>query len=245
MSLTLYYHPLSSFCWKALIALYENGTPFTPQLVDLGNESERAALLKMWPIGKFPVLRDSAKDRIVPESTIIIEYLDTHYPGATRLLPADADAARQTRLRDRFYDLYVHLPMQKIVGDRLRPAASRDPYGVEEARARLTSRYGMIDKEVASRTWAMGEAFSLADCAAAPALFYGNMAVPFGAEHNHVAAYLERLKARPAFARVLKEAEPDFHMVPEETEGGQRRRARGMAPRGGAPPLPGLEKGGT
>jgi glutathione S-transferase len=148
MPLTLYYHPLSSFCWKALIALYENDTPFTPRMVDLSNETERAALLKIWPVGKFPVLRDDAKDRIVPESTIIIEYLDTHYPGATRLLPEDADAARQVRLRDRFYDLYVHLPMQKIMGDRLRPAASRDPYGVAEAKAPITSCYGMIDKEV-------------------------------------------------------------------------------------------------
>jgi glutathione S-transferase len=216
MSLTLYYHPLSSFCWKALIALYENDTPFTPQMVDLSNESERAALLKIWPIGKFPVLRDAAKDRIVPESSVIIEYLDTHYPGATRFLPADADAARQVRLRDRFYDLYVHLPMQKIMGDRLRPAASRDPYGVEEAKARITSCYGMIDKEVAQRTWAMGETFGLADCAAAPALFYGNMAAPLGPEHKNVAAYLERIKARPSFARVLKEAEPYFGMVPKE-----------------------------
>ena len=217
MSLTLYFHPLSSFCWKALIALYENDTPFTPQLVDLRNPDERAALLKIWPIGKFPVLRDAAKDRIVPESSIIIEYLATHYPGATRFLPADADAARQIRLRDRFYDLYVHLPMQKIMGDRMRPADARDPHGVAEARARITSCYGMIDKEVAQRSWAMGEAFGLADCAAAPALFYGSMAVPLSAEHNNVAAYLERLKARPSFARVLKEAEPYFGMVPKET----------------------------
>jgi glutathione S-transferase len=107
--------------------------------------------------------------------------------------------------------------MQKIVGDRMRPAAKRDPYGVDEAKARLTSCYGIIDKEVASRSWAMGDAFGLADCAAAPALFYGNMAVPLGAEHKHAAAYLERLKARPSFARVLKEAEPYFGMVPKET----------------------------
>jgi glutathione S-transferase len=216
MPLTLYYHPLSSFCWKALIALYENGTPFTPQMVDLSKEDERAALLKIWPIGKFPVLHDSANDRIVPESTIIIEYLDTHYPGATRFLPEDADAARQTRLRDRFYDLYVHLPMQKIMGDRLRPANARDAYGVEEAKARIKSCYGMIDKEVGSRTWAMGETFGLADCAAAPALFYAGMVVPFGAGHNNLGAYFERLKARPSFARVLKEAEPYFDMVPKE-----------------------------
>jgi glutathione S-transferase len=218
MSLTLYYHPLSSFCWKALIALYENDTPFTPHMVDLSDESERAALLKIWPIGKFPVLRDSAKDRIVPESSIIIEYLDQHYPGATKFLPADADLARQTRLRDRFYDLYVHAPMQKIVGDRLRPADAKDGYGVAQAKAQLQSCYGMIDKEMAARSWAMGEAFSLADCAAAPALFYGNMVAPFGDAHANVAAYLKRLKARPSFARVVNEAEPYFGMVPKQAQ---------------------------
>jgi glutathione S-transferase len=214
MSLTLYYHPLSSFCWKALIALYENETPFTPQMVDLGNEAERAALLKLWPIGKFPVLKDAAKDRIIPESSIIIEYLDNEYPGRTRFIPADAKAALQTRLRDRFYDLYVHLPMQKVVGDRLRPADAKDPHGVEEAKARIVSCYGMIDKELASKTWAMGEAFGIADCAAAPALFYANKVLPFGA-HKNVAAYLDRLTARPCFARVIGEAEPYFRMFPQ------------------------------
>jgi glutathione S-transferase len=217
MSLTLYYHPLSSFCWKVLIALYENGTPFTPQLVDLSNEAERAALLKLWPIGKFPVLRDAASDRVIPESSIIIEYLDTRYPGVTKFLPGDAELARQIRLRDRFYDLYVHLPMQKIIGDRLRPADARDAVGVTEAKTRIQSCYGMIDKEMTSRIWAMGDAFSLADCAAAPALFYGSMVVPFGGEHKNLSAYFERLKARPSFARVVKEAEPYFKMVPKET----------------------------
>ena len=123
MSLKLYFHPLSSFCWKALIALYENDTPFTPQAVNLGDESERAALLKLWPIGKFPVLRDDASDRTIPESSIIIEYLDVCYPGRTRFIPDDAKLALQTRLRDRFYD-YVHLSVQKIVDDRLRPKGS-------------------------------------------------------------------------------------------------------------------------
>jgi glutathione S-transferase len=215
MSLKLYYHPLSSFCWKALIALYENDTPFTPVMVDLGNADERAALLKLWPIGKFPVLADEAKGRVIPESSIIIEYLDNHYSGKTRFIPGDTDLARQTRLGDRFYDLYVHLPMQKVVGDRLRPAGGRDPHGVDEAKARIQSCYGMIDKEVAARTWAMGEAFTLADCAAAPALYYANMVVPFGATHNNVTAYFERLKARPSFARVLGEAEPYFAMFPQ------------------------------
>src|ERR1700690_2652436 len=115
MSLKFYYHPLSSFCWKVLIALYENDTPFTPVMVDLGNEAERADLLKLWPIGKFPVLRDEAKERVIPESSIIIEYLDNHYPGPIRFIAADPDLARQTRLRDRFYDLHLHLPMQKVI----------------------------------------------------------------------------------------------------------------------------------
>jgi glutathione S-transferase len=215
MSLTLYYHPLSSFCWKALIALYENDTPFTAQSVDLSNADERAALLKLWPVGKFPVLRDSAKDRIVPESSIIIEYLDTEYPGRTRFIAAEPKLALQTRLRDRFYDLYVHLPMQKVVGDRLRPADARDAHGVEEAKARIESCYGMLDKEMATKSWAMGEAFSLADCAAAPALFYGNKVVRFGGEHKNLSVYFERLKARPSFARVLQEAEPYFKMFPQ------------------------------
>jgi glutathione S-transferase len=213
MSLTLHFHPLASFCWKALIALYENDTPFAPNMVDLGNAAERAALLKLWPIGKFPVLRDDARDQTVPESSIIIEYLDRHYPGRTQFIPADPDLAWQTRLRDRFYDLYLHLPMQKIMGDRLRPEA-KDPHGVEEAKEQLRTSYRMIEAQMSAGTWAMGEAFGLADCAAMPALFYGNMVEPFGDAHKNVTAYFERLKARPAVARVLREAEPYFNMVP-------------------------------
>ena len=215
MSLTLHYHPLSSFCWKVLMALYENDTPFTPKLVNLGDATERAALLKLWPIGKFPVLRDDALDRTIPESSIIIEYLDNQYPGRTRFIPADVKAALQTRLRDRFYDLYVHLPMQKVVGDRLRPEGSKDPHGVEEAKTRLQSCYGMIERELATKTWALSDAFGIADCAAAPALFYASKVVPFGDGHKNVTAYLERLQARPCFARVLREAEPYFAMFPK------------------------------
>jgi len=187
-----------------------------PNLVDLGNEAERAALLKLWPIGKFPVLRDDARDQNVPESSVILEYLDRYYPGRTQFITGDADRARGIRLRDRFYDLYVHEPMQKIVGDRLRPQGKDDPHGVEEAKARLKASYGMIDQEMASRTWAMGEAFSLADCAAAPALFYADEVLPFGDTHHNVAAYFNRLKARPSYARVLREAEPYFAMFPGE-----------------------------
>jgi len=214
MSLTLHFHPLASYCHKVLIALYENDTPFEANNVDLSNPSERAALLALWPIGKFPVLRDDAGNQILPESTVIIEYLDRHYPGPTRFLPDDVDLALQTRLRDRFYDLYVHEPVQKIVGDRLRPQGEKDPHGVEEARARLQTSYGMIDREMATRTWAMGDAFSLADCAAAPALFYANEVFPIGEGQASARAYFNRLKARPSYARVLKEAEPYFAMFP-------------------------------
>jgi glutathione S-transferase len=215
MSLKLYLHPLSSFCQKALIAFYENDTPFEPHIVNLGEEKSRADFLKMWPVGKFPLLRDEARDRTIPESTIIIEYLEQHYPGRTKLIPADADLARQTRFHDRFYDLHLHDAMQKVVGDRLRPAGSKDPFGVEQAKARIATAYGMIDREMATKKWTMGDLFTMADCAAAPALFYANLAVPFGDAHKNVAAYFGRLMERPSFARAVNEAKPYFHMFPK------------------------------
>jgi glutathione S-transferase len=215
MTLKLYFHPLSSFCMKALTALYENDTPFEPIIVDLGNEASRAAFLKVWPIGKFPVLRDEARDRTVPESSIIIEYLAKHYPGKSQLVPADEDLARQTRLRDRFFDLYVHVPMQKIVGDRLRPAGKKDLQGVEDARTLMRTSLGMVDQDMAVKTWVMGEHFTMADCAASPALFYADQVMPFADSHRNAAAYLNRLKERPSFARALKEAQPYWHMFPK------------------------------
>lgn len=214
MSLTLHFHPLASYCWKVLIALYENGTPFTPHLVDLADAAARDALTALWPIRRFPVLRDEARDKTVPESTIIIEYLAQHHPGPVALLPADPDHARETRLTDRFYDLYVHEPMQRIVGDRLRPAGAHDPHGVAAARATLDTAYTMIERSMAHDGWAMGEAFTLADCAAAPALYYADRVHPLGDRYPFAAAYLERLKERPSFARVLAEAEPYFTLFP-------------------------------
>ncbi len=216
MSLTLHFHPLSSFCHKALIALYENGTPFTPSIVNLMDEGERAALRKLWPIGKFPVLRDEARGETVPESTVIIEYLDQHYPGETRFIPAGGEQMRETRLRERFFDLYLHLPMQKIVGDRLRPEGKKDPHGVEEARTMADTALGMIGQEMAARRWAMGDAFTIADCAAAPPLFYLDKIKPLAPKHPSAAAYLERLKQRPSYARVLREAEPYMQFFPKE-----------------------------
>jgi glutathione S-transferase len=215
MALTLYFHPLSSFCHKALIALYENGTPFTPKKVDLMDEKESAAFKRVWPVGKFPVLHDEKNKQTVPESTTIIEYLAQHYPGPVALVPKDAGQAFAARAQDRFYDLNVHLLMQKVITDRLRPAGQNDTFGVEHARALLRTALTIVDKDMAKKTWAAGEAFTMADCAAAPTLFYYNMAVqPLAGSFDNMAAYLDRLVKRPSYARALKEAEPFLHYVP-------------------------------
>jgi glutathione S-transferase len=214
VSLKLYYHPLSSFCWKPLIALYENDTPFEPLLVNLGDTAEREAFYKLWPIGKFPVLEDTTRDFFVPESSIIIEYLAQHYPGPSKLVPEDADKARQVRMRDRFFDQHIHAHMQKVTGDRLRAKDQKDPAGVAEARHRMRTALSMVESAMAKNRWAMGDDFTMADIAAAPALFYADKMVPLAGEFPNTLAYLERLKARPSFARTLKEAEPYMHMFP-------------------------------
>jgi glutathione S-transferase len=216
MTLKLYFHPLASYCHKVLIALYEHHIAFEPIIVDLGDERSSAELRALWPVAKFPVLRDDARNCTVAESTIIIEYLDTYRPVGAPFVPADGDLAWQTRLWDRFYDQYVHEPMQKIVGDRLRPAGRNDSFGVEQATAQLGRSYAMIEKRMKSKSWAIGHVFTLADCAAAPALFYANAIVPLGAEHRNTRAYLDRLMERPSFARVLEEAEPYFGLFPME-----------------------------
>jgi glutathione S-transferase len=214
MSLTLHFHPLSSFCMKALLGLYELDLPFEKKVVDLGNPSERAALLALWPVGKFPVLRDDSRDVTLPESSLILEYLDglSSRPGC--LIPGDPERALLCRLRDRFYDLYVMLPMQKIVTDKLRPAGTQDAYGVEQARAQLASMYTIANDWMRDRQWAVGEVFTMADCAAAPSLFYANQVAPIGDRLPHLAKYLERLMRRPTFARVLDEAKPYWSMFP-------------------------------
>ncbi|HEY4162218.1 MAG TPA: glutathione S-transferase family protein [Dongiaceae bacterium] len=214
MTFKLYYHPLSSYCQKAVIALYENGAPFEREMVNLGDPESRAAFLKIWPIGKFPVLRDEARGKTVPESTTIIEYLDQRYPGKARLIPENAEAAGETRFWDRFFDLHVHHHMQKIVGDRLRPSDSKDPYGVEQAKAALATAYGILDRDLGGREWANGSGFSMADCSAAPPLTFANMLVPFTA-HANLHSYFDRLRARPSVARAWKEAEPYLALMPK------------------------------
>jgi glutathione S-transferase len=214
MSLKLYFHPLSSFCQKTLIALYENDTPFEPRLVDLMSEDGRTDYLKLWPIGKMPVLRDEARNRTIPETSIVIEYLQRFYPGRTVFVPDDVEQALEVRLRDRFFDLYVNDPMQKMVGDKLRATGQSDPVGVERAKALLETAYGLIDKEMAAKPWACGETFSMADCAAAPALFYAEKMHPFRDQYPNASAYFDRLLQRPSYARALREAEPYMKMFP-------------------------------
>lgn len=212
--LELFYHPLASYCMKVLIGLYEHDTPFVPKQVDLMDPASSAAFLALWPVGKMPVLRDGNLDRTVPETTIILEYLDRRYPGPRPLFPLDADVALEARLWDRFFDLYVQTPMQKIVGDRLRGEAERDAKGVAEARASLRSAYDLIERRMADHTWAAGDEFTVADCAAAPGLFYASIVEPLASSHPVTHQYLERLIARPSFARVLREAKPYFSMFP-------------------------------
>lgn len=209
---TLYYHPLSSFCWKGLIALYESGIPFEPRLVNLGDPADRAAFTTVWPLTKFPVLRDHVRHRTVPESSIIIDYLALTEPSAASLLPSDPHQELQTRLLDRLIDSYIHLPFQKIVADRLRQQDQRDPFGVEQAKAQIRSGYQLLAPMIAG-PWAMGSTFTLADCAALPALFYANHAVPL-ADWPELESYLKRLKERPSIARVLTEAQPYWQYFP-------------------------------
>lgn len=213
MTLKLYMHPLSSYCHKALIALYENRIPFEAKVLD--NATVFGEFKKLWPIGRFPVLRDDARDATVPESSIIIEYLALHYPGSVKLLPDDPDLARQVRMRDRFFDNYLHTPLQKFPADRLRPQDKRDPFGVDEARSMYRTALDMLEAEMSDRRWAMGDDFTMADCAAAPALFFGNRFFgPFRETHRGAMAYLDRLMARPSYARALQEAQPYMHLVP-------------------------------
>jgi len=211
MSLVFYYHPLASYCHKVLIALYERGAPFEPRHVDLGDPNSAAELNEAWPVGKIPVLKDG--DRIVPETSVQIEYLDRK-PGGAPMIPADPEAALAARLWDRFFDCYVMNPMSKIVVDRIRPTGKNDAHGVEEARGLLRLAYGVADKHFATREWAAGDAFSLADCAASPSLFYAECVEPFSGAHPNLARYFDRLFARPAFKRCIEEARPFFKSFP-------------------------------
>ena len=207
MALTLYAHPLSSYCQKVLIALYENGIAFGYQTLGLPDSPANLELARRWPIKRFPLLVDG--DQSVIEASIIIEHLDVHHAGRTRWIPADPAAALQVRFVDRFFDNYVQTPQQKVVFDALRPAAERDARGVTDARAALETAYGWLEQYLAGRSWAVGDVPSLADCSAAPALFYADWTQRIdSARYPNVIAYRERLNAWAPFARAVEEARP-------------------------------------
>ena len=206
MPLTFHGHPLSSFCWKALIALTESGEPYDFVTVNLGDPAERKRFLALSPLGKMPALVDG--ERVLYESTSVIEHLALRHPA---LIPAE-DAA-EVRHWDRMFDLYCHLPMQRLVAYKLRPPGNADRFGVAQAKSELAAFYDLAERRMTGRTWAAGEGFSMSDCASAAALHYADKIVPF-AGHANLTAYLGRLRARPSFARVLKEAEPYAHMFP-------------------------------
>ena len=212
MALTLHYHPLSSYCWKLLIALAENGTPCEQRLVNLGDPTEHAAFAALWPTAKIPLLVDG--DRVVPETSVQIEYLDRRHPGRVRLLPQDFDTQLQVRLWDRLFDCHVMDPMQRYIAQLLRPEAERDGQAMSAAVDALGSAYDMIESRMGDHAWAAGDDFSMADCAAAPALFYAATIRPFSAGHTRLSAYFERLLARPSVGQAIVQAQPWFQYYP-------------------------------
>ena len=201
----LYAHPFSSYCQKVLVALYENDTPF--EYRNLEEPGAAAELASLWPMKKFPVLVDG--DRTVLESSCIIEHLQLHHPGPAALIPADADTALEVRMLDRFFDNYISTPLQTVVAEKLRPeGVNRDPHGVGEARRMFETSYAWLDARMAHQEWAVGDAFSLADCGAAPSLFYADWTHEIDARFTHLRAYRERLLARPSVKRAVDEARP-------------------------------------
>ena len=213
MSLTLHMHPLSSYCIKVVTAFYETGLVHDKAMVDLGDPASAARFRALWPMGLMPVLEDVSRGKVMPESSVIIEYAELNYAGPVKLIPHDPVLALETRLWDRFSDYFVMTPMQKIVTDNLRPEGSHDPFGVGQARETLRKAYAQLEARLTERTWVMGDFFSLADCALAPALWYANKVEPLNS-YRSLDAYLNRLIARPSFARALEEAKPYLHNFP-------------------------------
>lgn len=209
----LYYHPLSSYCWKALIAIKLLGAEVELHAVNPGVATDRDLLASLSPFGKIPVLLDEG--RAVPETSILIEHLQRHHArSGLRLIPDDPAHALEVRLWDRLMDQYVMTPMQAFTVDRMTPEAQRDAGAVDRARTLLLTSYGVTENQLDGHAWLVGDDFSLADCAAAPALFYANAYVPFGAEHPRLQAYFERLMAHPVIAVVIDDARPWFQYFP-------------------------------
>lgn len=213
MTLTLHSHPLSTFCQKAKIGLFALEVPFTENVIDLGHPEQRAALLAIWKIGKFPVLEDKATGRTVPETSILLEHAQHAYAKGKRLIPETFEEALATRAWDRFFDWYVNVPLGKIVMDTLRPEGQRDPLGVQQARELLATAYDLADAQVKGNRFVIGDTFTLADCAAAPTLFFARRVQSMEA-HPHLTAYFARVSQHPAVARSFAEAAPYLALFP-------------------------------
>lgn len=211
MVLTLYSHPLASYCWKVLIALYEKGLAFEARTVNLGNPAEKTAFQALWPTAKIPLLDDAGT--IVPETSIIIEHLE-RYPGKARLIPSEPQTQLEARLWDRIFDCYVMDPMQRTIAQQLRPVQEGDARASREAEEGLSAGYDLIESRIGDRVWAAGKDFSIADCAAAPALFYATTIQPIPETHTKLKGYFERLVSRPSVQRAIKEAAPYFQFYP-------------------------------
>ena len=212
MTLALYGHPFSSYTQKVLIALHENATPFEFRCISPDTPEHVGEWLRRWPLRKFPLLLDGARQ--VVETSIIIEYLQLAYPGPVRLIPDDPMAALQVRFMDRCFDLHVMSPVQAAVGGALTGDAGKRDDTRAFAAGKLEMAYGWLESEVAGRTWATGGDFSMADCAAAPSLFYADWTHPIGDDYPVLRAYRSRLLARPSFARAVEEARPFRHLFP-------------------------------
>jgi len=212
MSLALYGHPFSSYTQKVLIALYENALPFEFRCIGPDTPQHVGEWLRRWPLRKFPLLVDGERD--VAETSIIIEYLQLAHPGPVRLLQADAMAALDVRFLDRFFDLHVMSPVQHAVGGALSGDPDKRREGVAHAAEKLEWAYAWLEQRLAGRTWAAGDEFSLADCAAAPSLFYADWVHPISADYPVLRAYRSRLLARPSFARAVEEARPYRPLFP-------------------------------
>jgi glutathione S-transferase len=212
MTLQLFGHPFSSYTMKALIALYENETPFDFRILGPDHPENGAELVRRWPVARFPLLVDD--DATVCETSAIIEHLAAFHAGPVKLIPTDTKQAVPVRMLDRVFDSHVMGPMQAIVSDVRRPEETRDPFGVSQARTALDTIYAWLDQTLAGRRWAAGDAFTLADAAAAPALLYADWAHPIGEDRTTLRAYRARLLARPSFARCVDDARPYRHFFP-------------------------------
>jgi len=201
----LYYNPLSTYSQKAMIAFNEKGIAYEPALVDLASPEGRAAYEKVNPLGKVPFLV-AAEDWVVPESTTIIEFLEDRFPDTPRLIPTEKEAARQVRFMDRMADLYFNDQMVELLFQHIGFRPKNDERA-ERARKFVALTYGHWDKRLAAQPWLCGEAFTMADCAAIPPLFYAQIAAPF-ADHPNIAAYFARAQQRPSYAKVKAEFEP-------------------------------------